>query len=485
MKGETARRLRSVREGMHGAWRFVSEDIWDVEIGSLSMLRRTGVNALRVVHLVFRGFREDECPLHASALTFNTLMAVVPILALSLSLARVFGGAELAQANIRGVISEWTQTFQRSVSTDAESFAGQGVSGEDVGLSPEALAMQINDMVDNAFTAVEKISFTALGSIGLVLLLWMVISVLGRVEASFNRVWGVAVGRTFWRKFTDYLSVLLILPFLVTAALSLPIADMTTQVLDESAAEGLLALFQSDALRILTTILFTSLAFTFVIMFMPNTRVKFRSGFAGGFVSGVLFLLWLWVCAAIQVGVARYGKLYGSFAVVPILLAWVYVSWEIVLFGAEVAFAVQNCTTYRMEQGSGQASVEARLLLALSVLAEAGRAMSGGKGPFAARAYAAQRRIPVRFLNGMVDELAQAGLLAAVADANDAWVLLRAPASIHIQDVVDVVLRSGVRPDALGLESIDPAVRDVVDAADATTREVLEKRTLQDVLAAM
>lgn len=480
----------SLRERLRRAWRFANEDIWDIELGSLSSLHSLGVRSLRVVYLVFKGFREDECPLHASALTFNTLMAIVPILALSLSLARVFGGADLAEEKIQGAVSEWTQAFKTGTAggaTEAPASPPPAPDvmqvGSDPELSADELARQINEMVGNAFTAVENISFAALGSIGLVLLLWMVISVLGRVEASFNRVWGVSAGRSLWRKFTDYLSVLLILPFLVTAALSLPIADLVTGFMDETLAAGMRTILGSDALRVVTTVVLTSLTFAFVIMFMPNTRVSIRSGLAGGLVSALLFLAWLWICAAIQVGVARYGKIYGSFAVVPILLAWVYVSWEIVLFGAEVAFAVQNCATYRMEQGASRANLRARLLLALSVLTEAGRAMAANRGPFSPKPYAAERRIPVRFLNGVIDELVRANMLVAVADGEDAWVLLRTPSAISLTEVVDVVMNAGIPAEALGLGSVDRRIRDVVTAAGDNTRAALAGKTLQTLLA--
>jgi membrane protein len=206
----------------------------------------------------------------------------------------------------------------------------------------------------------------------------------------------------------------------------------------------------------------TSLCFTFVLMFMPNAKVKLLPGLAGGATSGLLFIGWLWVCAAAQVGAARYGKIYGTFAVVPILLMWVYMSWQIVLFGAEVAFAVQNCETFRLEQGARSASVRARIILALSVVAEAARAMLEKRQGFEIPVYARQRRVPVRLLHAMTEDLVRAGLLARVSEESDRFVLLRPPSKLTTREVVDAVLDTGVAPDGVGLSNVEPSVRRAV-----------------------
>lgn len=505
----------SKREKIKRAWRFVVSDIWDIELSSLSAIRSFGVKTLRVLHLVFKGFREDECPLHASALTFSTLMAIVPILALSLALARGFGDAETAKNKIRSMVSDWTRSFRSQESevrgqppevslsrrsngqaslrqasawhagakADGHPEDGTGkIKGEDT-LPRSELAAEIDRLADDLFEKVENISFAALGGVGLLILLCMVVQVLGQVEFSFNRVWGVAVGRSIWRKFTDYLSVLLILPILIVAASSLPVVDFASRFLDESSTERIRLLLGSGTLKNLTVIVMTSLCFTFVIIFMPNTKVRIRHAIAGGIVSGLLFIGWMWLCAVIQIGAANYGKIYGSFAVVPILLAWVYVSWEIVLFGAEVAFAVQNCGTYRMEQGAHRANVQARIILALSVIVEAGRAMLGKAQNFEVGGYARDRRVSVRFLNDVVDDLSQAGFLAELSDNRGSFVLLKSPGSLRIKEVIDAVMHSGVKPGALGLVNIDPLIEQTVKRATEGIDESLKQATVQDLIA--
>jgi membrane protein len=440
--------------GLRRAFRFVRDGIWDVEPSSLPFPARQGVKLLRVLQLVAKGFREDDCTLQASALTLSTLMAIVPILALSLSIARGLGGADTARVKVKELVEQWTSTLEAGPiiaigSTNAVPLSGPGSLGDTLG-------QEINRRVDDAFERVDKINFAALGGVGLVLLVFMVVQVLAQVESSFNRVWGVTVGRSLWRRFTDYLSVLFIVPFLVIAASTLPALGKISHALGH--AGGAHAATGSGFLHYLTSTVIMSTAFTCFFIFMPNTKVRLVSGTVGGTVTGVMFVAWLWLCAAMQVSVANYSRIYGSFAIVPILLAWLYMSWQIVLFGAEVSFAIQNHATYRMESGARRASAEARVTMALAVTLEAARSMTQGSGGFNASAFAAGRSISVRFLNEIVDELINARILAAVSGGESRYVLLQTPETLTAGQVIDAVLQSGVKSEALGLAPLQPEV---------------------------
>lgn len=483
----------SLPEKFKAAWRFLTSDVWDIEPSSLTAMRGFLVKSVRVVHLVFKGFQEDECPLHASALTFNTLMALVPVLAISLALARGLGDAETVKVKIRAGVREWTSTFQQQAAarheTNTLAVTGSVPTGSTAGVpSTDAfddtrLGEEIDAMVGEVLEKVENISFAALGGVGLVLLIWMVIGVLGKVEASFNRVWGVTVGRSAWRCFTDYLSVLLVVPILIVAASSLPLADFATRFLPGEQAQMVRSVLGSGWLKHLTVGVMSVLTFSFVLMFMPNTRVKVGPGVAGGAVSAALFLGWLWICASFQVWVANYGRIYGSFATVPILLAWIYVSWEIVLFGAEVAFALQNCTTYRMEQGARKASMESRVTLALALAAQVARGMlQKERMPFSAAVFAAQKRVPVRFLKDVIADLCHAGILGQLSDEPDHYVLLRAPESLRVKEVMDTMIRSGMAPESLGLGRIDAQVAAVTERIDRGAEQTLSRMTVRDLV---
>lgn len=470
-------------------WHYISDEVWDVELTSLSKLESIWVKFVRVVTLVVRGYREDNCPLHASALTFNSLMAIVPVLALSLALARVFGAGDLAHERVRGMVAEWTQRFDGvSIEQGVESaLQDEAIEESDATVEaietekPLLLSEQINELVDSTFQKVENISFAALGGVGLVMLLWMVISVLGRVEASFNLVWGITQNRSLWRKMTDYLFVVLVLPFLITAASSIPIVDLVLSFLHASAAEEVRTVMGSAWLKRFMVFVFSSFSFMFLLIFMPNTRVRWRPALVGGMVSAVLFIVWLWLCAALQVGVARYGAIYGSFAVVPILLAWVHVSWQIVLLGAEVAFSVQNCTTYSLESGSRKASSRARLTLGLLLLGDVAAAMRRGQPGVDPGSFTQAHRVPVRLFNDVVDELISSGIMGRLSDDSGHIVLLREPDRLRVKEVGKVLLTNGVSEGGIGLTVLPPKIQRYIERigeggaeGDAVLSELLE-----------
>jgi len=468
--------LAEFRSGLRRAVRFATEDVWDLDVGSVEGARGVGVRVVRVISLVFRGFKADECPIHAAALTFNTLMAIVPVLALSLALARGLGNEDVAKNKIRGVVSEWTARFEKNRTELALPAATDVPGTQAVGaaVSPPledehgSLAEEIDRLVEVGFDKVENISFAALGGVGLGVLIWMVVAVLGQIEGSFNRVWGITHGRALWRKFTDYLSVLFILPFLILLASSLPVVDFATRFLDDSGAQMVRTFLGSGFLKNLMVIVMSTLTFGFIIMFMPNTRVRLWPGLSGGLISALLFIVWMMVCARLQVGAARYGRIYGSFATVPILLAWVYVSWEIVLFGAEVAFAVQHCNTYRMERSARSASLQSRAMLALSLVVEAARTMHRKDAePFDVECYAHGHRVPVRFVNGVVSELSHAGIMGELSDARGGYVLRHSPTDLSVKDVMDAIMQHGSAPEELGLDALDPTVAELVQQVDS------------------
>ena len=470
-------------------WRFITEDVWDIELSSLSAIRRAGVKTMRVILLVVKGFREDQCPLRASALTFSTLMSLVPVLAVSLALARGFGAGDRVVDQMKSALGKWTESFE-GVTVEADPLvepdaAAGTIAGDEAveGGEPQAKLTkeQIDDLVAMILDSVSNVNFTALGGVGLATLLLTVVLVLGGVESSFNKVWGVTAGRPLYRKFFDYLGVLIVLPILGVAASSLPVAQVASKYVDESTANVIKSVLGAGGLQNLTVLAMTTLTFTFLIMFMPNTRVKFTAGLAGGLVAALLFVVWLWACAKMQVGAVKYLKIYASFAVIPIVLFWVYVSWEIILFGAEVAFAVQNCTTYGMESKAHTASIKSRLALAMSIVGEAARAMIG-KGPvFEISGYARDNGVPVRLLNEVVDNLVRAGFLAEISEKPGCFILLKSPVDTPVKDVIDAMLRVGADPHEFGLNVLKKEVEQALSKADTGMEQAIHSLMLRDL----
>lgn len=466
--------MRSVARRFGAALR---QDVWDIEILSLSRARRMLVRGLRVAQLVYRGFKHDECMLHASSLTFITLLAIVPVLALALSMARVFGAGDMAREQLKAAAREWLAEAPASPGTTpaaAESPAAPPEAppvpapGSDATKPPEADGggtasppapeaainlERIERLIDVGFERIEGLDFRTLGGLGIVFLLWSVIGVLGQVEGAFNRVWGVTEQRPLLRKFTDYLSVLIVFPVLLIAASSIPAAEMAIRLMGENGGATVGGILGSKLLRLCGILALLTLSFSFLLRFLPNTRVRPMPSLAGGFVTAILSLGWLRLCTAFQFGVAKNSVFFGSFATVPILLSWVYVSWEILLFGAEVSFAVQNADTYRMEQGAAKASLRTRWMVAVDLLATAARQLRTGDGLLRIPAYVRERRVSVRLVNDVVRELSERQLLAEVASEAGAFAVRRDVLNLTVGELAKVLLDTGVPANALGLRT--------------------------------
>jgi len=425
---------------------FLLHDVWDIDVSSMSAGKSFPVRIVRIFQLVVKGFKEDDLPVHASALTFVTLMSLVPMLAVAFALLRGFG---FGQDEITKLL-EWK----------------------------DSMPPQFSAFVDQIMSIVNSTNFAALGWVGLVFVVFTALLVLGSVEISFNRIWGVTASRTVFRQAANYISILVLVPLLIGVE----------STVEASLRGGLpflpdsLGFVVRNLLRV-TSFLTTWLAFIFLYIFLPNTRVKMLPAVVSSLIVTLFWLGWQKSYIALQIGVARYNAIYGTFASVPIFLAWLYTSWVIVLLGAELAFALQNASTYRMESAADSASAKSKFILVLSVVVQAARALAGGPR-FEIGAYAREHRVPVRLLNEIVRILVKNGLLAETAGQEGGFVLLRAPETIRVRDLVAVVAQEGARPEALGLTALDEQVQRVLKELESNLAKSIGEMTVKDLLPA-
>lgn len=445
--------------------RYLNEDIWRVDDQTCSWRQRCWVQFVRFCWSVRKGFQIHANMLHASALSYYTLLTIVPLLALGLSLARVFGGEEIARRAIDRQIVEWVgngDSASASVETPKAHHAVQGhvapVHHEQPLDANDDFAQRVVTLIHTVFNQADRLGLRTLGGIGLIGLLWMTIGMLARVEASMNTIWGVTQGRPFWRSCTDYLSVVLIVPTLVLAASTVPVMDLIAR--HASAVAGVSAgsiktvvgsLFVKKAI----ILLFATLACSFLLSFMPNTHVRPGPTLAGGFFTAVLFTGWLRLCALMQIGVAKYSLLYGSLAMLPILMAWVYISWAIVLVGAEVTCILQYGTICPTAGRRRLASPRTRLALLLTLSAEAARTLREQGIPFDSEAFIAARHLPARLSRNMLKELVSAGLFAEVSGRSGFYLPCRDLDSFTVADLAKYVLDDGLSAEEVGLHRLD------------------------------
>lgn len=363
--------------------RFLKTDIWRIRTSKLSTQKSFWIRQLRIILLAIRGFGEDKCQLRASALTFYSLLSVVPVVAMAFGIAKGFGFERLLERQL------------------VENLQGQ----QEV----------LEQIIGFANTLLDNTRGGLIAGVGIAVLFWTVIKLLGNIETSFNDIWGIKTPRTMGRKFSDYLSVILVCPFLLIMASSVTvlITNYVTLIVDSLSFLGPLAGAIILSLKILPYAVIW-IVFTFMYFFMPNTKVTIKSALLAGIIAGTIFQLLQWGYITFQVGAAKYGAIYGSFAALPLFLVWLQLSWLVVLFGAEVSFAEQNVGTYEFEPDSLKVSRRFRSLLTLRITHFYVKKFQQGEKPPTADDISDQLEIPIRLVRQILFELIEAGILSEV-----------------------------------------------------------------------
>lgn len=346
---------------------FVTTDIWHIEFRNISWRKSFFLRQLRVVILAFRGFKEDKLQLRASALTLYSILAIVPVLALVFAIAKGFGFDTLLQ----------DQLFTR--------FPGQ----------QEVLVKAI----EFAKTLLAKTRGGVIAGIGIIVLYWAVIKVLGHIEQSFNAIWNVTKARSLWRKFSDYLTIMLICPVLVilSSSATIFITTQITRIVERITLLGFFSPLIYISFKLIPYVLIW-LLFTFIYLIMPNTKVRVGSGVVAGIVAGTIYQVLQIVYIHFQFLLSKYNAIYGSFAALPLFLIWLQASWLIVLFGAEIAFAHQNNENFEFEQVTQKISFSLKKRLALQVAHLLVTNFARAEKPITARQISAAIKIPLRLV---------------------------------------------------------------------------------------
>ena len=380
---------------------FLRRDLWRARLRDMPPFRARLHRALRMVTLTLFQFQNDKCTLRASALTFFTLMSIVPVLALSFGIAKGFGFEKVLERELRSAF----QTKSATVSVEASGTPAQ--------------PSQIDQALDQAITFANKMLENTKGGliagIGLAVLLWTVVKVLGHIEGSFNDIWGIKKSRPWLRKFADYLSFLFITPILLflSSSTTVFITSQVTAIINRLSFLGALGSWILLFLGVLPFVILWVL-FTFTYMFMPNTKVRWKSGLAAGILAGSLYQLIQWIYINAQFGAASANAIYGSFAALPLFLTWLQVSWMVVLLGAEFSYAHQNIHLYEWMEESKDASQAYRRLLMLAITHCCVRRFCRGWKPPTPEQLTQLLDAPPRLVRECVDRLIAAQVLVEV-----------------------------------------------------------------------
>ena len=367
---------------------FLQTDIWRIRLKNYPRSKSFFLRHLRVIVLAVRGFDENRCKFRASALTFFSMLSIVPVIAMMFGLAKGFG-------------------LEQRVKTEVlKKMQGQ-----------EEVAQRIITFADSLL---ENASGGVIAGIGVVILFWAVIKLLSNIENSFNDIWGVKIPRSIGRKFSDYLSIILICPFLlvISSSATVVISSQVAVIIDKFAFFKALGPFIMFLLKLLPYCTIW-IVFTFIFIFMPNTKVKLKSGLLAGVVAGTIFQVIQWIYINFQIGVAKYGAIYGSFAALPLFLLWLQTSWLVVLFGAEISFAHQNVETYEFEPDSLSVSFSFKKLLSLLITHRVIINFCNGERAYDAAAISHSFEIPIRLVRQILFELVGSGILSEIKNESN------------------------------------------------------------------
>ena len=360
---------------------FFQTDIWQITAGDMSPVKFLLVEIMKKIMLAVRFFTAKRVLQKAAALTYSTLLAIVPILAVVFAIARGFGYNKYIEVWFRGAFESQPQV--------AETIIG----------------------FVNSYLVHTK-SGVFLG-VGLVFMLYTVLMLVSNVEDTFNEIWQVKKPRSIFRTFTDYLAMFFLFPIIlvITSGLSLFITTVANSMPDFL----LLGSFVRFLIDLLPYVLMSAM-FMALYVFMPNTHVRFSSVIVPGILSGFAMQGLQIVYIHSQLFLSSYNAIYGSFAALPLFMLWVQISWTICLFGAELCYTNQNLDYYDYDAHPGEISHRYKILLTTLLMSRICRRFAKGQKPYTALELREETTIPIRFVNDLLYELIDAGLLLEITN---------------------------------------------------------------------
>jgi len=360
---------------------FISTTLWHIRVSKLEGRKGFFIKQLRILSLAVKGFNEDKCLTKASALTFYTLFSIVPILALVFAISKGFGYEKDLQILILGNYPEYKEVLDQAF-------------------------VSANSMLANAKGGL-------IAGFGIVLLLWSVMKLLVSIEDNFNEIWEIKRGRTWMRKITDYLTIMLVSPMFLIVSGSLTVALQTHIV-----GVGVLGFVGLILVKLLAYALIAGI-FTFLYMVLPNTKVKFKAASGAAIISTVLFELLQWGYIKFQIGASSLNAIYGGFAALPLFLIWVQYSWYVVLFGAELAFANQNVEHYELESEIQNLSIRYKKAIALMIANLVTKRFFNSEKALTASEITEALDLPIRLTQHILNDFVETKIFVEVKTENE------------------------------------------------------------------
>ena len=378
---------------------------------------RWAVRQYKLLFYTVQGLSSHGTMVRSAALTFYTLMSLVPVVALVFAVVKGFGLADGLEQNLYEVLPQ----------------------------SPEV----IDYVVDFAQKALARTQGGWVALVGVLTLFWAVIKVFGSIEDAFNNIWEVKGTRSAARKYSDYIAVVVIAPILWVVSSSF--GNYAAEILGVAGSPALEVLSRAASLAV------TWVMFTFIYVVLPGTKVRLTSALTAGIVAGTVFLLFQWGYVYLQRWMTSYNAIYGSFAALPLFLLWMQISWEILLLGGELSFAYQNAARFDEERESLLVSYDCRRKLMVGVVVLVARAFRDGRGAVSFSEIRDRLDVPTRIMNNILFTLVQARMLNEIRTEGTEYDLEYAPArdisQLRVYDVLEAVDSHGFGRDTIDMRT--------------------------------
>lgn len=423
---------------------YVTDQIWNIRIEKVGKREGMLIKQLRIFSLAIKGFQDDKSLITATALTFYTLFSIVPILALVFAIAKGIGVEKDMEARILNNYPQY------------------------------------QDVLSNAFIYANQMLSTAKGGViagfGLVLLLWSVMNLLINIENIFNHIWEVKRGRTWIRKVTDYLTIMLVGPVFLLLS-----GGLTVAVQAKLGNMEMLGFVATVFIKLFAYGLMASV-FAFLYMVLPNTKVNIKAAFMAGIVAMFLFELLGWGYVKFQIGANRLNAIYGGFAALPLFLIWVQYCWYIVLFGAQLAYANQNVDHYELQNNIDNLSNRYKKVISLMIANLVARRFYAGEKPLTALEIARELDLPVKLARNIANQFVETKIFVEVRTEVDKETVYQpgvTESKFNVKYLFDALDKNGVNSlpmeDTKELILVNKLMQQMDDAMDADMGNMMIK----------
>ncbi len=426
--------------------------IWGTALERLSWPRRAAVNVVRIIQAIAVELAKGDLTLRAMSLVYTTLLSLVPLLAVSFSVLKAFGVHNQVEPLLLNVLSPLGE---------------QGVE----------FTRRIIDFVENVEVGV-------LGSLGLAMLIYTVVSLVQKIESAFNFIWHIDQPRRLARRFSDYMSVILVGPVLVFSALGITAALMGTDLALRLVAVEPIGTLVTIAGAALPYVLVCA-AFTFIYVFIPNTRVNISAAFTGGLLAGVLWETSGWLFAAFVASSTQYTAIYSGFAILITFMIWLYLSWLIVLLGAQIAYYQQHPALVNAPHDNEPLSNQERERLSILLMLMIGYNYYYNRGLWTQDRLAQELSVTPRSLQYPLVILERQGFISQTGDAPPGYYPARDIETISLRELLEAVRHAGdpAEEEWSGRTELKQ-VAAVMRRVDEAIGEALAEQTIKDLVCA-